>query len=331
VAGNSSRRGAVAKSKKGPSAGTGGNNKRRLSGRGPTPKAEDREYHPAAKKKATKSAMKPVRKASTAFPARAGGRPPQRAGGRTRRDGNEVVAGRNSVVEALRARVPAKELSIASRIDVDDRVREALNLAIELGINVREVSRAELDRETEGAVHQGIVLSIPPYEYADLEDLLDAAGEQGVAPLLVALDGVTDPRNLGAIIRSAAAFGAHGIVVPERRSASMTASAWKTAAGAATRVPVARVTNLVRAIEKAKQSGCLVIGLDADGDLALSEFKDGADPLMLVIGSEGQGLSRLVGETCDLIVSIPMHAATESLNASVAAGIALHAIAAARI
>lgn len=328
MAGNSSRRGAVAKSKKGPTAGSGGNKKRRLAGRGPTPKAEERTYHPAAKRKSTKStsgATQRPNKPSVRAP-----RAPAGSGGRMRRDGNELVAGRNSVLEALRAKVPAKELLMATRIDVDDRIRESLNLAIEAKIPVREVPRTDLDRQSEGAVHQGIILSVPPYEYADLEDLFELAQDEGAAPLIVALDGVTDPRNLGAIIRSASAFGAHGVVVPERRAASMTASAWKTSAGAASRLPVARVTNLVRAIEKAKANGCLVVGLDADGDLNLTDFKDGADPLMLVIGSEGKGLSRLVGENCDLIVSIPMHSATESLNASVAASIVLHAVANAR-
>lgn len=328
VAGNSTRRGAVAKSKKGPTAGTGGNNKRRLAGRGPTPKAEERTYHPAAKRKSARPASASERSAK---PATRAPRAPAGSGGRMKRDGNELVAGRNSVLEALRAKVPAKELLIALKIDVDDRIRESINLALEAKIPMREVPRADLDRASEGAVHQGIILTIPPYEYADLEDLFELAKDEDSAPLLIALDGVTDPRNLGAIIRSAAAFGAHGVVVPERRAANMTASAWKTAAGAASRLPVARVTNLVRAIEKAKEMGCLVIGLDADGDLNLADFKDGADPLMLVIGSEGKGLSRLVGETCDLIVSIPMHSAAESLNASVAASIVLHAVANARV
>jgi 23S rRNA (guanosine2251-2'-O)-methyltransferase len=327
VAGNSTRRGAVAKSKKGPTAGTGGNNKRRLAGRGPTPKAEERTYHPAAKRKARPTAAASERAAKPSVRAQ---RAPAGSGGRMKRDGNELVAGRNSVLEALRAKVPARELLMAARIDVDDRIRESLNLAIEAKIPVREVPRGDLDRQSEGAVHQGIILTIPPYEYADLEDLFALAKDEGAEPLIVALDGVTDPRNLGAIIRSAAAFGAHGVVVPERRAANMTASAWKTAAGAASRLPVARVTNLVRAIEKAKEMGCTVIGLDADGDLNLTDFKDGADPLMLVIGSEGKGLSRLIGETCDLIVSIQMHSATESLNASVAASIVLHAVANAR-
>ena len=142
---------------------------------------------------------------------------------------------------------------------------------------------------------------------------------------MVALDGVTDPRNLGAVVRSAAAFGAHGVVVPTRRSAGMTAGAWKSSAGAAARLPVARATNLPRALRAYADAGLTIAGLSADGDLPLAEFvaRDGQGPLVLVVGSEGRGLSRLVGEHCDVRVGIPLSAGTESLNAGVAAGIAL--------
>ena len=150
---------------------------------------------------------------------------------------------------------------------------------------------------------------------------------------MVALDSVTDPRNLGAVVRSAAAFGAHGVLVPERRSATMTASAWKVSAGAAARVPVAMATNLVRALGQAKEAGCFVVGLDGEADASIDDDAAAAvldGPLVLVVGSEGAGLSRLVRSTCDLVVAIPTASAVESLNASVAAGIALHAAARAR-
>jgi 23S rRNA (guanosine2251-2'-O)-methyltransferase len=238
-----------------------------------------------------------------------------------------MVAGRNSVVEALRADIPVSTMYVAGRIDVDDRVREALKTAQQRGIPLLETPRGELDRLTDGAIHQGLALQVPPYQYAHPDDLLDAASEAGQAALLVALDGVTDPRNLGAIVRSAAAFGGHGVLVPERRAAGMTASAWKTSAGAAARLRVARATNLTRALEQLKKQGCFVVGLDADGDVELPQLAMAHDPLVLVIGSEGKGLSRLVRETCDVIVSIPMHAATESLNAGVAAGVALYEVA----
>ncbi len=140
----------------------------------------------------------------------------------------------------------------------------------------------------------------------------------------MALDGVTDPRNLGAVVRSVAAFGGHGVVVPERRAAGMTAAAWKVSAGAAARVKVARATNLTRALEEYRQAGCFVAGLDADGSIELDALDAATEPIVLVVGSEGRGLSRLVRQTCDVVVSIPMAGAMESLNAGVAAGIALY-------
>jgi 23S rRNA (guanosine2251-2'-O)-methyltransferase len=146
-------------------------------------------------------------------------------------------------------------------------------------------------------------------------------------PLIVVLDGVTDPRNLGAVVRSAAAFGAHGVVVPERRAAGMTASAWKTSAGAAARLRVARATNRTRTLEAYQAAGLFAVGLAADGGIEVAALEVATEPLVLVIGSEGSGLSRLVAQTCDALVRIPMGGGTESLNAGVAAGIALYEIA----
>jgi 23S rRNA (guanosine2251-2'-O)-methyltransferase len=199
-------------------------------------------------------------------------------------------------------------------------------MAADRGLSVLEVTRAELDRMTDRATHQGIALKVPAYEYADPDDLLDAARESGQPPLIVALDAVTDPRNLGAVVRSAGAFGAHGVVVPERRAAGMTASVWKTSAGAAARVPVARATNLTRQLKDYQSAGLMVAGLDAEGAADIADLDLADDPLVLVVGSEGKGLSRLVRETCDVLVRIPMAAATESLNAGVAAGIALYEV-----
>jgi 23S rRNA (guanosine2251-2'-O)-methyltransferase len=191
---------------------------------------------------------------------------------------------------------------------------------------ILEVSRAELDRLTGGVLHQGIGLQVPPYEYESFHDLLAAAAES-TGPLLVALDGVTDPRNLGAVVRSAAAFGAQGLFMTSRRAVGMTATAWRTSAGAAARLPIAQVTNLTRAIKDCQREGFLAVGLDADGELPLYELAAAVDPVVLVIGSEGRGLSRLVGETCDLRVSIPIVSSVESLNASVAAAVALSEVA----
>lgn len=244
----------------------------------------------------------------------------------TGRDVPELLVGRNPVVEALRAQVPATTLYVALGIDIDDRVNEAVRTAADRSIPILEISRAELDRMAGGVVHQGIGLQVPPYSYEPFEDLLAMALEQP-APLLVALDGVTDPRNLGAIVRSAAAFGAHGVFLPERRSAGVTATAWRASAGAAARVPISQVTNLTRALKACQREGFLAIGLDADGETDLYTLEAAVGPLVVVVGSEGRGLSRLVGETCDLRVSIPMASAVESLNASVAAAVALSEVA----
>jgi 23S rRNA (guanosine2251-2'-O)-methyltransferase len=231
------------------------------------------------------------------------------------------------VLELLKATVPVHALYVAEGTDRDEKIREIFKLAAEQHVSLLEIGRIELDKLTGGAVHQGIAAKLNAYEYANPQDLLDFAAERDEPALIVMLDGVTDPRNLGAIIRSASGFGAHGVVIPERRAAQITAAAWKTSAGAAARVPVARVTNLTRTLKQFQDAGCMVIGLAADGtvDIAQSQMVDG--PVVVVIGSEGKGLSRLVGETCDEIVSIPMSTGLESLNAGVAAGIALYAIA----
>jgi 23S rRNA (guanosine2251-2'-O)-methyltransferase len=158
-------------------------------------------------------------------------------------------------------------------------------------------------------------------------DLLDKVIARGQKPLFVALDGITDPRNLGAIIRSVAAFGGQGVILPQRRSTGVTASAWKTSAGAAARIPVALAANLNNTLKEFKKRGLFVVGLDGDGDISLPNFDLGTEPLILVIGSEGKGLSRLVQENCDAILSIPITGHTESLNAGIAASVALYEVA----
>ena len=252
MAGNSARRGATRKpgSKKGARVGSGGQGRQSLEGRGPTPKATERPYHPAGKRKIAneRRATTPPGRSGVAGTGRAGGVPGVRAsrsaaggrGGKGVSATHEIVGGRNSVVEALRAGIPVSTVYYGTRIETDDRTREILATVTGRGYPLLEVSKAELDRLTDGAVHQGVAIQVPPYEYADPDDLLDDASGSGTAPLIVALDGVTDPRNLGAVLRSAGAFGAHGVLVPERRSAGVTASAWKVSAGAAARVPVAR-------------------------------------------------------------------------------------------
>ena len=237
-----------------------------------------------------------------------------RLGGK--RASDELVTGRNAVLEALRTEIPSKHLYVMSRIEVDDRVREIMTIANKRNIPMLEIPRSELDRLTDGAVHQGVAMQIPPYKYPDATDLvLDTMerwhpGKLSTPPLFVALDGITDPRNLGAIIRSVSAFSGDGVIIPERRSAAVTAGAWKTSAGAAARIPVAMATNLT--------------GLDGGGDIELPALELANEPLCVVVGSEGKGLSRLVTENCDQIVSIPIDSAMESLNAAMAVGITLY-------
>ena len=311
MAGNSQRKGAIKKTGKGnPTAGSGGRVRRGLEGKGPTPKAKDRPYHAAHKaaKRAEKAGQRPRRKTNDA----------------------EWIAGRNPVVDALREGVPVNALYVAEGTERDNRLREAFQLAADGGISLLEVSRYELDRLTQGAVHQGLAARIPAYEYAHPDDLLALAAEAREKPLIVVLDSVTDPRNLGAAVRSAAAFGAHGVVIPERRAAGMTAAAWKTSAGAAARIPVAQTVNLTRQLKAYQEAGLMVVGLAADGDVELPALDLADGPLVLVVGSEGDGLSRLVAETCDMLVSIPMANSVESLNAGVACGVALYAVARAR-
>jgi 23S rRNA (guanosine2251-2'-O)-methyltransferase len=306
-----------------PRPGTGGYGRKKLEGKGPTPPARLRPGHPAQRKAAT-----PARSSSRdRDEPRSGDGPRSSSAVRGSGDAAEMVAGRNSVVEALRAAVPAVALYIEHRAPADEKIREAVQLAAGSGVPVREAGHAELARLTGGAVHQGVALSVRPYDYLLPDELLERATAGGQLPLIVALDSVTDPRNLGAVVRSVAAFGGHGVLIPARRSASVTAGAWKASAGALARVPVARAPNLTRALAAYQEAGVFVAGLDADGDTPVGELPVADAPLALVVGSEGRGLSRLVADRCDIVVRIPIEGSTESLNAGVAAGIALYEVA----
>ncbi|UOQ61662.1 23S rRNA (guanosine(2251)-2'-O)-methyltransferase RlmB [Leucobacter rhizosphaerae] len=319
----SNRTGAVRKKGLGKGVGSGGQGRQALEGRKPTPKAEDRPYHPAGKAKAAKERYEAAKKRHMAGGSDRGG---QRGGGK-KSDESELVTGRNAVVEALRTKIPATTLYVAARVEMDDRMREILRLATQRGVPVLEIMRPEMDRMTDrDTVHQGVVLKVPPMEYAHPMDVLDDVLDRDGLPLLVALDGVTDPRNLGAIIRSVAAFGGQGVIVPQRRSAGLNSAAWKTSAGAAARIPVAMASNLTQTLKELKKRGVFIVGLDGDGDVSLPGLELADRPLVVVIGSEGKGLSRLVTETCDAIVSIPISSATESLNAGIAASVALYEI-----
>ena len=320
--GNSRRRGAVRKpgTKKGAVVGSGGQRRRGLEGKGPTPPAEMRPGHPA-QKRAAKDAKNNKD---------AGARRKNTVAGRGRGAGDEApetVFGRNPVVECLRACVPATALHVAQATNADERIAEAVRLAADAGIAILELPKTDLDRMAAGALHQGLALTVPPYQYAHPDELLELARHADAPALIVALDGVTDPRNLGAVVRSAAAFGAHGVLLPQRRSAGITAAAWRTSAGTAARLPVARAVNLTRTLREYASAGLMIAGLEADGQETLDELTVASDPLVIVVGGEGKGLSRLVRETCDVTVSIPMSGAVESLNASVAAGVLLAEVA----
>jgi 23S rRNA (guanosine2251-2'-O)-methyltransferase len=318
----------ASKGGKGPTKGTGGHGRKALEGKGPTPKAEDRSWHVAGKRKA--AAERFAAAGGKGKPGASGNRGSNanRAGKAKAGDETENVTGRNSVLEALRAKIPATALYIAQRVEMDDRIKEMLSIARNREIPVMEVTRPELDRMAGfDGVHQGVALKVPPYEYAHPQDLLEKTIGSGKTPLFVALDGVTDPRNLGAIIRSTAAFGGHGVIVPQRRSAGVNSAAWKTSAGAAARIPVAIAANLTSTLKEFKKQGVFVLGLDGDGDVALPDLKLADRPLVIVVGSEGKGLSRLVTETCDQVVSIPISSTTESLNAGIATSVALYQVA----
>ncbi|MGW5875272.1 23S rRNA (guanosine(2251)-2'-O)-methyltransferase RlmB [Nocardiopsis terrae] len=314
------------KSKKGPTKGSGGKNRRSLEPKSGTLPAEQRHWYDG--KQRSKTAKQ--QRARTGGPD-GGSDSPRKERSPNRPDNSDLLIGRNPVVEALRAGMPAIRLFLANSLDPDDRVNEAAKLAGSQGVDVVEVNRTDLDRRCEsnglpGATHQGIVLQVRPYQYWAAEGLLDKALASDTPPLIVALDGVTDPHNLGAIARSAAAFGAHGLLIPERRAASVTMSSWKTSAGTLAKLPVAQATNLTRTLESYKKAGLFVAGLDADGDTQLPDLELATGPLVVVVGSEGKGLSRLVRESCDVVASIPISGA-ESLNASVAAGVSLYEVA----
>ncbi|MCI1749695.1 MAG: 23S rRNA (guanosine(2251)-2'-O)-methyltransferase RlmB [Acidipropionibacterium sp.] len=330
--GNSQRRGAGGKKAgkfagKGSAVGSGGQVRRGLRGRGPTPKAEDRPYHKAYKAKQQNSggsgrsqSGRPGKQGGSGQGPRSGSKPA----------GPEWVVGRNPVLEALRAELPVRTAYIAEGAEHDSRLREILSYAADHNIPMLQTTRGELDRMTGGAVHQGVAIRMPEYEYASVNDLISAGTEDPHGGLLVALDKVTDPRNLGAIVRSAAAFGAQGVLIPSRRSASMTAAAWKSSAGAAARIPVAMASNLNQALTTLGKAGYTIVGLAGESDSPIADAPGLDGPLVIVIGSEGEGLARLTRDNCDALAGIPITAEVESLNASVAASIALYEVSRAR-
>ena len=238
---------------------------------------------------------------------------------------DHILVGRNPIREALRAGRPVEKLLVASG-DLSGGAQEIVRLAREAGAVVQRVDRTRLDQIY--PAHQGMLAYVAAVSYVELEDILSAAEAKGEDPFIILLDGITDPHNLGAIVRSAECAGAHGVVIPERRAAGLTPTVAKAAAGALNYMPIARVKNLNRVIEALQEKNIWVVGTAMDGENAFTA--DFSGPIALVIGSEGEGIARLTLEKCDRTVALPMKGRIESLNASVAAGILMYEIARAR-
>ena len=234
---------------------------------------------------------------------------------------SNLLVGRNPIREALKAGRDMEKLLVAKG-ELIGSAREIVAMAREQKVIVQEVDRAHLDAMAPG--HQGLIAVVSAYAYKTVDDMLALAKERGEEPFLVILDGVTDPHNLGAIIRSAECAGAHGVIIPERRAVGLTPAAVKASAGAVEYLPVAREVNLTRTIERLKKEGIWIYGTAMNGEDYRKVDYSGAKAL--VIGSEGEGMSRLVSESCDKVVTLPMKGKIESLNASVAAGILLYAM-----
>ena len=233
-----------------------------------------------------------------------------------------IIEGRNAVIEALRAGTPVDKIYLA-RGETDSALGHIASTARSRGIVVVECDRRKLDGMSRTHSHQGVIALAAVREYASVDDILNAAEEKGEPPLIVVCDELSDPHNLGAVIRTAECAGAHGVIIPKRRSAGLTAVVAKTSAGAVSYVPVARVPNLTALLKELKEEGLWIFGAEADGTTPLYQA-DLKGPAAIVIGSEGGGISRLVAEQCDFKISIPMRGRINSLNASAAAAILLY-------
>ncbi|MHB8845458.1 MAG: 23S rRNA (guanosine(2251)-2'-O)-methyltransferase RlmB [Nitrospirota bacterium] len=236
---------------------------------------------------------------------------------------NDKIIGINPVLEALKAGRPVQRLLVSDQRKQDRDVQTILRLARERGAEVRFAGRDALNREAPGANHQGVIAVAAAKQYATLDDILKAPADKGQVPLFLVLDGVEDPRNLGAILRTADAAGVHGVIIPERRAAGLTETVAKTAAGAMEHVPVVKVVNIVNTLDELKKAGVWVAGAEAGGDMVYWKA-DLARPTALVLGGEDRGVRRLVRERCDYLISLPLLGRISSLNVSVAAGILLY-------
>ncbi|MBW4554823.1 MAG: 23S rRNA (guanosine(2251)-2'-O)-methyltransferase RlmB [Trichormus sp. ATA11-4-KO1] len=271
-----------------------------------SPRHEDRENKPVS------GSSHPHRHFSHAAPS------PKQA------EDSDLIYGRHPVLSALESQRNLNRIWITTRLRYDHRFHHLILQAKEHGTVIDEVEPRRLDQITDGANHQGIAAQIAPYAYIELPDLI-AQAKSVTDPVIVVADGITDPQNLGAIIRTAEAIGAQGLVIPQRRAAGITSTVVKVAAGALENFPVARVVNLSRALEELKEAGFWIYGTAATGSEPLHTVNF-SGPIVLVVGSEGEGLSMLTQRSCDVLVSIPLLGKTPSLNASVAAGMALYEI-----
>ncbi|ABO48745.1 RNA methyltransferase, TrmH family, group 3 [Desulforamulus reducens MI-1] len=237
---------------------------------------------------------------------------------------NEMIAGRNPVREALRAGRPINKVVMAKGAGTGP-LAEIVKLAKQNNIPLQMVERSHLDKMNPGVPHQGVIAYAAAKQYVELEELLEIARAKGQDPFIIMLDEINDPHNLGAIMRTADAAGAHGVIIPQRRSVALTSTVAKASAGAVEYVPVARVTNLDQTIRQLKDEGLWVVGADMDGSEIYWDAKL-TGPLLLVIGGEGKGLGRLIKERCDMLVRLPMAGRVGSLNASVAAALLVYEV-----
>ncbi len=233
----------------------------------------------------------------------------------------DLVAGRNAVMEVLKGSRSVNRLLVANG-SAEGSMREIIAVAKEKGINIQFYDRSKLDAMAPGIRHQGVLAQVPPVQYAELEDILQLARDRNEPPFIVLLDELEDPHNLGAILRTADAAGVHGVLIPKHRSCPLSATVAKTSAGAVEHVPVARIGNMVQTIKRLKKEGLWVAAADMDGTDYYDTDLTGS--LLLVIGSEGQGVGRLIKEQCDFVVRIPMVGKINSLNASVAGSILMY-------
>lgn len=235
---------------------------------------------------------------------------------------SDKIEGRNPVMEALKAEREIDKILVAKGA-AEGSIHKIVGIAKERGIPIQHVERQKLDQLSESHAHQGIIAFAAAHVYVDVEDILKKAEEKGEDPFLVILDEITDPHNLGSVIRTANAAGIHGVIIPKRRAVGLTAVVAKASAGAIEYVPVAKVSNLAQTIDRLKERGLWIIGADMDGEKAYYE-SDLTGKIALVIGSEGKGIGRLIKEKCDFIIHIPMKGEVGSLNASVAAAILMY-------